>query len=357
MRIYLPCLILLFFTTANSVFAQDQCEIALSEAEDQYEQGKLYEIPGLIKSCIESGFTKEEKVRAYRLLTLTYLFLDYHGKADSTYLELLKLSPEFETNEELDPMEIISHDDKFTTKPIYYLTLAKIGVNFSYANVLLDYSISQSMDNSDKYGSLVGFNIGVGGEMVVYKNFHLGAELFFSRKNLHLTDTHWDFYTTNMDIIHNELELPIMLKYNFFRGKVNPFVSAGVSPSFLVESTVQNIEGVYRVSGVEGEPDEEFPVQPRPEIGTTKMKNRFNYSFLLGAGINYKIGLNYFVLEARYSKGMLNVTDEKKRWREDLPEARDLKFPTGHVDDDFKLNNISFFIGFVRPLYKPRKIK
>ncbi len=357
MRILLSFFILVFFITAIPVFAQDQCAISLSEAEDQYEQGRLYEIPVLIQSCIEDGFTNEEKVRAYRLLTLTYLFLDYQEKADLSYLELLKLSPEFTTNEELDPMEIINQHNKFTTRPIYYLTLAKIGFNFSSASVLLDYSISQSMNNTDKYSSVVGFHIGFGGEMVVYKNLHLSGEFFVSRKNLHLTDTHWDYYTTNMDINHTELELPIMLKYNFFRGKVNPFISAGVSPAFLTESSIQNIEGIYRITGTEGEPDEEFPVQPRPKIGTTKMKNRINYSLLLGAGINYKIGLDYLVLEARYSKGMLNVTDVKNRWREDIPEARDLKFPTGHVDDDFKLNNLSFFIGYVRPLYKPRKIK
>ena len=132
---------------------------------------------------------------------------------------------------------------------------------------------------------------------------------------------------------------------------------ASAEASFLVRSTVQNIEGVYKLEGFDGEPDEEIPVKSQDKIVTTKMKNRFNYSFLLGGGINYKIGLRYLVLEARYSIGMLNVTDVNNRWREDIPEGRDLKFPTGHVDDDFKLNNLSIFVGVVWPLYKPRKIK
>ena len=347
---------LFFLTFAIPAIAQDQCAIALSEAEDKYDQGRLYEVPEIIQLCINEGFTDEEKVRAYRLLTLTYLFLNYPVKADEAYLELLKLSPDFKTNDELDPKEIINLHDKYTTKPIYYLTM-KSGINFSHANVLLDYSISQSLNNSDKYASVVGFHVGFGAEMVVYQNLHLAGEFFISRNNIHLTDTHWDFYTTNMDMIHSEVELPIMLKYNFFNGKVNPFASAGISPSFLVRSTVQNIEGVYKLEGFDGEPDEEIPVKSQDKIVTTKMKNRFNYSFLLGGGINYKIGLRYLVLEARYSIGMLNVTDVKNRWREDIPEGRDLKFPAGHVDDDFKLNNLSIFVGVVWPLYKPRKIK
>lgn len=331
--------------------AQDQCAVALSEAEDKYDQGRLYEIPEMIQPCLNNGFSKEEKVRAYRLLTLTYLFLNYYNEADSSYLELLKLSPEYSINDELDPMEIINHHEKFTTRPIYYLTMGKVGINLSQSNVLIDYSISEASNGSEKYSSIVGFHAGFGAEMVLYNNLHLSGEFFITRKSLHLKDTHWDFYTTNMDISHTEIELPIMLKYNFWNNKINPFVSAGISPSLLFESNVKKVEGVYLLS------DEEFPVQPRPEISTTKLKNAFNYSLQFGGGINYKVGLNYIVFEARYSIGMLNVTNTKNRWREDFNEGRELKFPVGHVDDDFKVNNLSFFVGFVRPLYKPRKIK
>lgn len=351
MKNFLIFFTLFLLTSAIPLFAQDKCAVALSEAEDKYEQGKLYEIPEMIQSCLSDGFSQEQKVRAYRLLTLTYLFLDYYKEADSAYLKLLKLSPEYVTDDELDPMEIINHHEKFTTKPKYYITMGKLGVNFSQAIVLLDYSLSQADNNSDKYSSNVGFHAGFGAEMVIYQNLHLSGEFFFSRKTLHLTDTHWDFYTTNLDIAHTEVELPLSLKYYIPTGRINPFVLGGVSPSMLVESSIQNIEGAYIESA------EEFPVQPRTEIGTGKFKNRFNYSLFAGGGINYKIGLNYIVIEARYSMGMMNVTNTENRWREDFTAGRDLKFPSGHVDDDFKINNLSFLVGFVKPLYKPRKIK
>ena len=348
----------LFLNIATTAYAQDHCAVVLGEAEAKYKQGKLYEIPEILNECLSNGFTQEEKIRAYRLLTLAYLFLDYDNEADVSYLELLKLSPEYKPNEDLDPMEIIIHSTKFTTKPKYYLTFAKAGINFSQANVLMDYSISQSFNETDAYKSVAGFHLGAGAEMVLYQNLHLSGELFLTQKKLHLSDTHWDFYSTNLDIAHAKVELPIMLKYNFFRGKINPFIAGGASPGFLLHSNVQNIKGAYRQSSdTEGMPDEYFPVQPRPKINTTKMKNRFNYSLLFGGGINYKIGLNYLVFEARYSIGMLNVTDEKKRWRDDFDAGRELKFPTGHIDDDFKINNLSFFIGYVKPLYKPRRIK
>lgn len=371
MRIFLSCFLLFFLAKSISVFAQDQCAISLSAAEDKYEQGRLYEISAIIEECLKEGFTDEEKVRAYRLLTLTYLYLNYQEKADSTFLKLLNIAPDYKTNDAADPMELIYHSEKFTTKPIFYLN-GKVGLNFSLANKLLDYSLSNSLTESGKYTWDLGFIVGVGAEMVIWKDLHLAGELFYSRKSVRLSDTHFGFYTTNMEIIHRELEVPLMLKYNFFKGKVNPFCFGGLSPSFLAQSSSSNISGNYL------EEDETPPVNLPDEIVTTRMKNKFNYSVLFGGGINYKFGLNYLVFEARYSIGMLNVTNNGNRFnlgsqRETpggtidgainepdgvfFPEGRELKFPPGHIDDDFKLNNLSILVGFVRPLYKPRKIK
>ena len=350
--------ILIFCVLSFAAAAQDQCTINLNQAEDLYDRGHLYEIPETINSCLANGFTKEQKIRAYRLLTLTYLLLNYYDEADKSYLELLRLSPEYNINEELDPVEIINHHDKFTTKPIFYLTLGKAGVNVSYANVMTDYSLSTSNNGSSKYSTVLGFHAGFGAEMVIYQNFHLYGEFMVTNKKIHLTDTHWGFYNTNMDLTRTEIEIPLLLKYNFFMGKVNPFISGGISPSYMFGSSIQNIEGSYLlyVDDIGGE-IEEFPVQPRPEIAASDLNARFNFTTILGAGINYKIGLNYIVFETRFSLGMLNTVKPDDRWRLDNAEIRDLKFPTGHVYDDFKLNNLSFFVGFVKPLYKPRKIK
>ena len=301
MRYFLIYSLLIFLLPIASVLAQDQCAIALSEAEDKYDQGKLYEIPEMLQSCLNDGFTKEEKVRAYRLLTLTYLFLDYYTEADSSYLKLLKLSPEYVTNDEIDPMEIINHHEKFTTKPFYYITMGKLGFNLSHANVLIDYSMSESNNGSDKYSSVVGFHAGFGAEMVLYQNLHLAGEFMISRKTLHLTDTHWgfqsdnsNFFTTNMDFAHTEIEIPVLLKYNFWNKRINPFVVGGIAPSYLFESNVQNIQRAYL--GSDENSGEEFPVQSITEINNGVFKNRFNYSLLFGGGINYKVGLKLYCI-------------------------------------------------------------
>jgi hypothetical protein len=115
MRIFL--VILIFSIVTIPSMAQDQCALALNEAQDKFEWVSCMKYLRLINSCIKDGFSKEQKIAAYRLLTLTYLYLNYYEEADKSYLELLKLSPEYNINDELDPMEIINHHDKFTTKP------------------------------------------------------------------------------------------------------------------------------------------------------------------------------------------------------------------------------------------------
>jgi hypothetical protein len=378
MRIFLSFFILIFLAKSITGFAQSPCAISLKNAEDKFDQGRLYEVDDILKACLRNGFTDDEKERAYRLLTLTYLFLNYQEKADSTFMKILQLNPIYETNEDLDPMEMINLGDKFTTKPLYYFTV-KAGANFSFVNVLKDYSISKSFNKDDddknyKYSSNSGFAMSVGGEKLIWKNFHLAGEIYYNSKRFHLTDTHWDFYTTNIEIIHEEIELPIMLKYNLFSGKVNPFCYVGLSPKYIVKSKA-NFSGIYRGKDELNQEDEYTRVTDRTDIITTNMKNRFNYAALFGGGINYKIGLNYISVEARFSLGMLNETDVNNRFllssqREILnteggkeidPKpfegGRELKFPPGHIDDDFKINNLSILVGFVRPLYKPRKIK
>ncbi len=356
MKSKLVLFIIILSMTGLRAHAQNQCAESLSQAEEKYKQGKLYDIPALLTECIDNGFSKEEEIKAYRLLTLSWLFLNYEKEADAEYLKLLRLSPEFVVDMEHDPNELINHAEKFTTKPIFYLNPFKLGFNFSSVTVLNQYSLSSTGDFTDKYSSQLGFNAGFGAEMVVYKDLHIAAEFLITGETFHHNETHWDFYTTDMDISSTKFEVPIMLKYNFFRGKVNPFASAGLSPVYLARSSIKNIQGNYKVATDTPGEFEEF-LKEIPTINTAAFRNKFNYSLLLGAGINYKIGLDYLVFEARYSKGMMNLVNTENRWREDIPEGRDMKFPTAHVDDDFKVNNLTFFVGYMMPLYKPRKIK
>ncbi|MFA6403572.1 MAG: hypothetical protein WCX31_18405 [Salinivirgaceae bacterium] len=104
-RFTTPFLVLVLLMSLSFVGkAQDDCVVKLNEAEKLYEEGKIEKIPEMLNSCIESGFNKENKITALRLLTLVYLFDDNLIKAESSLLRLLKEDPEFKTNQAIDPV-------------------------------------------------------------------------------------------------------------------------------------------------------------------------------------------------------------------------------------------------------------
>ena len=66
--------IVLVLLISNIAFAQESCTEKLVEANDVFSAGQIELVPELLNSCLESGFTKSEKVSAYRLLTLCHLY-------------------------------------------------------------------------------------------------------------------------------------------------------------------------------------------------------------------------------------------------------------------------------------------
>ena len=90
-------ILILISQTVLVVKAQEGCGFVLKRAEKLYEEGVIEAIPQLLENCMKKGFTKEEKIRAYKLLILTNLYEDRQNKADKLMLELIKFEPLFIT--------------------------------------------------------------------------------------------------------------------------------------------------------------------------------------------------------------------------------------------------------------------
>jgi len=348
--------LIFFFAISTNLFSQDFCDQKLSEAEDKFELGRFYEIPELLSLCLSNGFSKEEKIRAYRLLTITYLYLDYQTKADENYLELLKLSPEYDV-EENELAELVNHHKKFTTRPYIYL-VGKAGFNFTYYHPIYDISMNNDNDGSQTSKSLVGYRFGLGAEFTLIKNLHLGIEGNIVKKDFELTDN--QFQLDSMDIgrvsshrqTYSELEVPVYLKYTFFKPKFSPYFLVGVAPSILLLAKISDSETGIRNNIT----NENEAISPQPDIDIYELRRKFNYSLMGGVGLKYKFGINYLTFEARYQVSMFNYSDIDRNWDSYSRLGKDLKYPSAYIDDFFRLNNLNFILGFTYPLYKPRKI-
>ncbi|MFM8913274.1 MAG: hypothetical protein ACKOE6_10230, partial [Flammeovirgaceae bacterium] len=173
-------ILFLIFAVAVGVegFSQN-CAQTLRLARSTYDQGRLHELPALMRDCLDpnkkDGFTKQEKVEAYKLLTMSYIYLEEPEKADSSMLLLLKTDPYFLPNENVDPQEFLGLYKTFRTDPVYRIGL-KAGVGLTQANVINSVAVTAG---ESKYEFQVGIIAGVTAEIPIFKKFVLTPELLF----------------------------------------------------------------------------------------------------------------------------------------------------------------------------------
>src|SRR5260221_14499918 len=94
------------------------CEQTLNRASVEFEAGRFFDLPAILTPCLDNGFSKEQKIRAYLLLTQAYLVLDNPTAAENSYLQLLKADPEYIANPIRDPIDVYYLSKKFTSTPI-----------------------------------------------------------------------------------------------------------------------------------------------------------------------------------------------------------------------------------------------
>jgi iron complex outermembrane receptor protein len=85
------------------LYSQECGQIALEQAQKEYEVGRLSQVISLIKPCLDKGFTNDEKIQAYRLLALTYLANDNTDSAGSMIERILQIDPSYTPNTVFDP--------------------------------------------------------------------------------------------------------------------------------------------------------------------------------------------------------------------------------------------------------------
>ena len=83
---------------------QDKCEKELREADQNYRIGRFNESIDLLTRCLnKKAVSKEEKMRAYRLLGLAFIAKDYEKQARNAVTKLLELVPNYESDPIQDP--------------------------------------------------------------------------------------------------------------------------------------------------------------------------------------------------------------------------------------------------------------
>lgn len=340
---------------SRSLMAQNVCLEKLSTAENSFETGHLYEIYDLIAECLENGFSREDKIRAYRLLSITYLYLDEHEKAEESYLSLLRLNPEYKPNTLIDPTELFHLHHKFLTSPRWSILMIKVGGDLSFVKPYNLYNtdgvgynyfaIQDNIENkkAKEYLPAAGFFLGAGVKYGLSHTFSFTGELLFKLNRFKVRDNILGHTTLQFNEDQYNLEIPVLFNMCLSNSKWKPYVFGGGSLNFMVHSAAKNLV-IERTQGATVLPE------TGPSVSLISNRNRFGYSVIVGGGVHYKVGVNYLLLEIRHTFGLKSISSTNNRFDND-----EMLYKYMYIDDDMRLNNLMFSISYLKPLYNPRR--
>jgi hypothetical protein len=338
------------------------CSQTLRLARSTYDQGRLHELPDLLKNCLANGFTKEDKVTALRLLTLSYIYLEEPEQADESMRLLLETDNYFAPNDAVDPAEFIALYKTFRTTPIYGLGF-KVGPNVTFPSVLDNYYVGNASPGDGKYKQKIGFQFG----LLFEKDFFANSKSKFLKK---ITFSPEALFTTrsftynspavflndSIDVVngatepatvaHSEItykqtwmDINLLLQYKVRNNKINPYVGIGPAFSYLLSGSNTQVftpEAGNTVSG--------------PDVILKDSYNKIVYSVITVAGVKYRLGSFYITGEIRFQYGISNVVNPKTR------SNSENVFDYASQLNDFRQSNTAINFGIMYPIFKPKKL-
>lgn len=339
-------LLVLFILLFIAHLGYSQCAQILRQGRTVYDEGRIHELPSLLASCIKSGFSDEERTEAYRLLILSYIYLDEPEKADETMLALLRDNPEFQINQESDPAELINLYNSFRTKPIFSYGL-RVGSNASIIEVTNTYSVLNSEQKTGEYLLNPGYLIG----LVIEKEFSdkiKGSLEILYVGNLNTYENKFDqtdslnkfIESQTIQLSQTGVLVPLAAQLSVLKNsKLNPYFLLGGSFNYVLSASF-NGETNSISESFEG-----------PTVDLISQRKQMNIGLVAGFGINLDLGKNTFNAQLRFNYGLLNQVEESKRYTN-----QSLLYDYGYVDNDFKLHSMSLSLAYIFPFYKPKKL-
>lgn len=331
-----------------------ECEQTLNRATDEFNAGHFYGLPSILKSCLEGNFTNEQKVRAYLLLCQAYLIIDDPIAAEDSYLRLLRADPEYIATPEKDPIDVVYLSQKFTSTPIF-TPHVRIGANTSFVRTI--HEINMETDNTianTKQIQALGLQLGGGIDWNINDNISLCADILFSSRSFKSNRSGIAIHDNQTALERQRwFDVPIYLKYSDSEGKLRPYGYAGYAANFLLKSSAS-----LTYSNFDAPPAQTSVITDPAEEKLTYKRNRLNRSLVFGGGVRYKMGKDFIFADLRYMAGLSNLVREEKNFYKDGNfDLASTVTQTRWVGDYFRMDNLAISIGFVKPLYDPRKIK
>ncbi len=336
--------LLIIFSLTLSVqglLAQNTCGDQLKVAQRRFDDGLLEDIPQLLAGCMKSGFTNEEKTNAYKLLIQTYLFSENQAKADEVMLKFLKEFPSYSLANN-DPKEFVNLHSTYRTKPIFKIEL-KFGLNFCMPSFVEPYGVGDIANIKPTYKTKLGGNAELNYINNLYRNidYSIGASVILA--NYSYSNNPTNYSTVTGDFSNIFIGLPIAVRYNYTIKGFNVFAKIGVEPTYLIKSSV----ALTRTDRIIG--------RQEPFTGTEDLidaHNKIDIRPLFAIGTAFKIKGNLLNVSVGYKFSSMTQLNKDKRYSNSTLQTKYF-----FAEDFLRLNQAHISISFIRPIYKPKKLK
>lgn len=340
-KLILYILLLAFITPLVS--AQEDCSVLLRRAQKYYDDGIIEEVPALLKDCINDGFTKEEKIDAYKLLILCSIYEDNIEQAEKQMLTFLKANPQYEINTSVDAAEFIHFFNSYKTTEIISLGFTA-GTNFTNPVYREKFGTEDVENAVTTYSNVsAGFIMGPTFSRPVANDFEINLSVLFGQKKFSYKTEVLNFCNVNTEETQNYLEFPLSVSYYKYGNKtIKPFATAGINISHLLNSSTSS-----KREYTDGNYDD---IQVT-DFNNLSFRNNLIFSAMLGTGIELKFNKGSLLTLMRYNFGLNNIVNEDERYT-DLDQV----FKFYLIDDKVLLNNLYFSISYMYPLYNHKKI-
>ncbi|MDQ3536505.1 MAG: PorT family protein [Bacteroidota bacterium] len=341
----------------TNVCAQNNCTQSLKLAEKKLESGHLREVPDIVSDCLHKKlFSSEEMLKAYKLLTITYLYLDDSLNAENYFYKLLKGFPTFKINESVEPSELVNLYHTYRTLPLYSYGL-QFGANISHVTPTVLYGIDNLSQRREDYQHQIGYSGGLRFEVPLTRRLFINTGPDFSvvkYKNIRSlstsglqveNDINYNFNEVHFSENQSWLSLPLLIGTSIGRSHVEHYLYGGASAGYLISAKAMVSRKFTNSSNSANE-------IKGPDVNVKSLRTGFNFSGIIGTGLKIKTGLNQVNIEAQYDMGLTNIINGSRRY-----SSSQLINRYGYLDNDARLSLFTLKGSYMFIRYKPKKIK
>ncbi len=331
------------------------CTNRLEEAEKLFDQGLLEEIPPKIEACITKGFTKTERLSAYKLLILCYLYDDKLDEAEKRMLGFLKKYPEYRLSV-TDPDMFKYLYNSYNTAPIFTIGLSG-GILSSHYRPQNKNDSYDSGNKTDEYSpSGIGLGFGLKFGKKVYKPLDVELDILLNQVRSEVIK-YPNNNTTYFDFSIYQINLPLSLTYNLDYGNWIPYARAGAGLGIIWSGSSASTKDYTILEDLKGTDESNFKYIIKP----------VNYFAVVGTGIKFTIPRGSIYLDIRYNIGLSdyfsgvtigsNNGDEKDEKTIIGRLMNTYTYEFGQIPDQFKMNSLVLTAGWNYAVYFPTKKK